>query len=145
VLYVTVDQNTSNIFFLNFLLRFAFTCCSTVTHTTPVPRTVFITFSDRLRDATCVTYGTPTTLTLTYPEAIPLVFPRVMRYNCSIPARHMYAIKAHTHPANFKFKLQRTMTSTCSNIFEHHEIRGRPVTRYDSQEWKCGQQKQKKE
>ena len=73
-----------------------------VTHTISIPRTVFITFSDRLRDATCVTYGTPTTLTLTYPEAIPLVFPRVMRYNCSTTARHMYAIKEHTHPAKFQ-------------------------------------------
>jgi hypothetical protein len=73
-----------------------------VTHTTSVPTAVFTTFSDRLRDATRVTYGTPTTLTLTYPEAIPLVFPRVMRYNCSIPARHMSAIKAHTHPAKLK-------------------------------------------
>lgn len=119
MLYVTVNQNTSNFFFLKFLLRFAFTCRSMVAHTTPAPRAVFKAFSDRLRDATRVTYGTPTTLTLPYPEAIPLVFPRVMRYNCSIPARHMYAIKTHTHPANFKFKLQRIITSTCSNIFEN--------------------------
>ena len=90
-----------------------------VTYTISVPRAVLTTFSDRLHDATRVTYGTPTTLTLTYPEAIPLVFPRVMRYNCPIPARHMSAIKAHTHPANLKFKLQRTVTSTCSNIFEN--------------------------
>ena len=85
VLYVRVNQNTSH-FFLIFLLRFAFTCCSMVSHITSVPRAVFTTFSDRLRDATRVTYGTPTALTLTYPEAIPLVFPRVVRYNCSIPA-----------------------------------------------------------
>jgi len=52
-----------------------------VTHAISVPRAVLTTFSDRLRDATRVTYGTPTTLTLTYPEEIPLVFPRVMRYN----------------------------------------------------------------
>ena len=124
MLYVTGDQNTSNFFFLKFLLRFAFTCCNMVTHTISVPRAVITTFSDRLRDATRVTFGTPTTLTLTYPEAIPLVFPRVMRYNCSIPARHMYAIMAHKHPADFKFQLQRTVTSTCSNIFENSWNKG---------------------
>jgi hypothetical protein len=115
VLYVTVNQNTSH-FFLIFLLRFAFTCCSMVSHITSVPTAVFTTFSDRLRDATRVTYGTPTALTLTYPEAIPLVFPRVVRYNCSIPARHMYTIKADTHTSNLKFKYQRTILSACSCI-----------------------------
>ena len=90
---------------------------SLVSRITSVPSPTFTTFSDRLRDATRVTYGALTTLTLSYPEAIPLVFPRVMRYNCSLPTRHMYAIETkHTHSADLKFKHQPTIMSVSSYI-----------------------------